>query len=319
MINIKQFIATKNKFFNIFQLFGNWSPQPLFLLVHITLRCDNVCGYCYQLSDDYYKKYLAQDLSFDDFKKIVIDAKRNFFVMPKIHLFGGEPLINKDFSKMLEFATLNNVKLSFTTNGNLLNIFYKDIGSSSIEQINVSMNSLEDFYKIKTVQDIKRIKININFVLTDKNYKEIKKIVDFFEFEKANINVLSFQHAYFCKDKININVLKDQIFKIKNLKTRFKILFLPYIKVNDLEKYYNKELNNFSRNCNIPWLGLNIMPNLDVTPGGGVLGCNNVIGNLKKEKIKIIWNNKKIKIFRKNILKNGVCDKCLGCCHRQYY
>lgn len=91
------------------------------------------------------------------------------------------------------------------------------------------------------------------------------------------------------------------------------------LKKRGLSEVDPQNLAKFQNNCNIPWLGLNILPNLEVTPGGGVLGCNQVVGNLKKESLKEIWNNSSMKKFRKDIIRDGLPALCFRCCHRQYY
>jgi len=132
---------------------------------------------------------------------------------------------------------------------------------------------------------------------------------------------LSFQHQYVnsanFKQKIDLDILKSQLEKISSLKLNFKIYFLPNINIKDIKAFYCGDNSSSKNSCNIPWIGLNILPNMEVTPGGGVLGCNQIIGNLKEKRMKKIWNNSFMRKFRKNIVKNGLPVICHRCCHRQ--
>ncbi|MBI5465589.1 SPASM domain-containing protein, partial [Candidatus Gottesmanbacteria bacterium] len=86
-----------------------------------------------------------------------------------------------------------------------------------------------------------------------------------------------------------------------------------------LEKYYLDFDYPFGKNCSIPWLGLGILPNLEVTPGGGIFACNQILGSLQETSLAEIWNGAKLKAFRRQIKRNGVPRICFRCCHRQFY
>lgn len=346
-MNIKKFIKQNPKVANVIQFWGTRPPQPFFLLVHLTLKCNCQCNTCYQKQDPFY--FLKGGMiKPEDFEKILKDIKKSFLIKPKIHFFGGEPLVNPHFSMLLRLAQEYKIKTSITTNGILLDTYLDDILHSDLNQINISIDDLgvqHDFIRgypgcfEKAIANIKKLRlkeinqrtkrkvININCVISENNYAHLTNLYSYLIENKLDIDVLAFQHMYFDpenKPVIDLAILKSQIEKIKRFRTThsdFSVLFIPEIKFNDLLFYYNPVKDNtyFKNRCNIPWLGLNILPNLEVTPGGGVLGCNNVVGNLKNDTLRKIWNNDRMKQFRQNLLYHGLPTDCFRCCHRQYY
>lgn len=336
-MNIKQAIAQDKRIFKVFEVFGGRGFVPLFLLVHLTLRCNRNCSFCYQKDEEFYKNY-ASDMKKKDFEDLINLAKKDFIIKPRIHLFGGEPLVYPDFSKVLEILKKNKFKTSFTTNGLLLSDYIDIICNSGVDQVNISMDfptkspnekreAEKDFnmvaFGIRALKESlkkRKLLININCVITEANYNRLSDFAELFVRKNIPIDTLTFEHSYIV-DRIiveNIDTLKAQISKILKIKSTFVKLFIPNIRIKDIENFYTH--NKFpSDKCYLPWLGLNIMPNLDVTPGGGVLGCNTVTGNVKASSLKDLWNNESMRNFRKNILNCGVSEKCKRCCHRQYY
>lgn len=353
-MNIKKFIYRKSKIFNLGQIFGGYAWQPFFILIHLTLNCNCRCQYCYQRDEPFYNKR-NDFIKPTDFEDILADIKKSFLIKPKLHFFGGEPLLNPYFSQILDLADDYGMETSITTNGILLEQHLDQILKSNLKQINISIDDIgqksdqikqfkgcfqkviDNIKKLRNKQGKKKKIININCVIIPDNYDHLIDLALYLRDNMMDIDVLAFQHMYFSptgdKLKIDLAVLKSQIEKLKNLKTKFDILLIPNIKSKDLSAYYliddkvlylrprrmKQDRAIFKNNCNIPWFGLNILPNLEVTPGGAALGCNRVVGYLKKQTLKEIWNNSLMKQFRKNIIKYGLPKICFRCCYRQYY
>lgn len=340
-MNIKKFIYQKSKIFNLFKIFGGYSFQPFFLLIHLTLDCNCHCQYCYQKDNSFYINHNAF-ISPADFKNILSDIKNSFLIKPKLHFFGGEPLINPYFPQLLDLTQDYQMKTSMTTNGILLSKYLDQILKSDLNQINISIDdigqkhdqlrqfkgcfqkAIDNIKELRDKEEKKRKIININCLITSNNHRHLVDLATYFKDNMIDIDVLVFQHMYSnhlaSNYQIDLNILKSQIKELKSLEANFDILLIPEIKHKDLVVYYSiDDKKVFKNNCNIPWLGLNILPDLKVTPGGGVLSCNHIVGDLKEQTLKEIWNNSSIKRFRKNIIRNGLDQACSRCCHRQYY
>lgn len=76
----------------------------------------------------------------------------------------------------------------------------------------------------------------------------------------------------------------------------------------DFENYYNVEKNpSKASRCLTPWFSATIMPNGDVVP------CQEyVVGNIREEKLLDVWNNEKMRHFRR-FRKKGPMPACYRC------
>ncbi len=95
-----------------------------FFTVLLTGRCDFRCTYC-----DEEQFALKKELSFENYMH-VLDFIDNKVTKPisNIHLFGGEPTLNKDIFKMVEETKKrNNIYLNMTTNLNKPAKYYLDL------------------------------------------------------------------------------------------------------------------------------------------------------------------------------------------------
>jgi len=341
-INLKKFINSKIRLLNLIRLSQLFIRQPIFLLLHLTLDCNCFCPACYQRKNDFYQTR-NRFIDVDDLGRIFKEAK-SFFIKPRIHLFGGEPLLHPEFEKILALIDEAGLKSSLTTNGILLERFADKISFSGLDQINISLDDLEDKHDQlrnfngcfgRAVRGIKALRdkevsarrnkiININCLIGENNYFRLTDIVDYFIKNDLGIDLLAFQHSYFNpatqSPRIDLSILGAQMEAVKKIKAPFDLVFIPEIKNKDLKEFYFLEKrSDFKNNCLMPWLGLSVLPNLEATPGGGVLGCNVIIGNLKSAALKEVWGNSAMKEFRKNLVQKKMPPACARCCHRRYY
>ena len=100
---------------------------PLTLQIEPVRRCNLSCKICMRenLND------MDSTLSFDDFKKIL---KSGYFRYAGIHGW-GEPLLNTQLFKMIEYAELQGVYTNLTTNGTLIGEHIDMIFGSGLREI----------------------------------------------------------------------------------------------------------------------------------------------------------------------------------------
>ncbi|TAN42077.1 MAG: radical SAM protein [Nitrospirae bacterium] len=122
---------------------------PLMLSVNVTSRCNIKCDFCHVHSDNIgdfeYKHRVTPDLSYDLFEEFV----DKFSDAVSISLIGsGEPLLNKDFFRMVEYSKKNKMLVSTSTNGINSSQHIKEILTSGIDVFEVSINGFdeESFY-----------------------------------------------------------------------------------------------------------------------------------------------------------------------------
>jgi GTP 3',8-cyclase len=164
-----------------------------YLRISVTDRCDLRCVYC--MSEDMKFVPRSQLLTLEEIARI----GRCFVELgvSKIRITGGEPLTRRNVLTVFsELGQLEGLKdLTVTTNGTLLSRYAKELKSSGVTRINISLDTLKEdrFKKITRVGDInktlrgidaaidtgfKRLKIN-SVILKNRNHDEVLDLVEF--------------------------------------------------------------------------------------------------------------------------------------------
>ena len=315
--------TSAGRLLNVIRRFRGYSPLLLSACLSITYRCNLSCEFCYQAGK---KKEAFPDMSVKDAVMIERNIRGAFNFKPRIHLFGGEPTVNSDFVKILKYFSQKNYRISMTTNGVTLDKYVDELAAiGGLAEIIISLNNM-DFKKILQVPRLfekyahkRKARITIACPVNHVNQNSLTDIVR--EFEDSHVNCIAIQHTTFMPHydrAIDFNNIRRHTEEIKKTKYKIPVLFLPDIKSGDIEKYYNDPSFPCNRNkCIAPWIAPFIQPNGDVIPCDEV---DIVMGNVKQQGLKKIWNNEKYMSFRNSIQKSGISHAiCKRCCHRQYY
>ena len=108
-------------------------------------------------------------------------------------------------------------------------------------------------------------------------------------------------------------IFKEQFQKIKKRKFPALVTWMPPMKSGEEINAYIDEPENplIEPFCNKQWM------QADIRRDGSVVACKDwpdyVVGNLKAQSLKEIWNSNKYKKFRRTICENGlmpICSKC---------
>jgi MoaA/NifB/PqqE/SkfB family radical SAM enzyme len=139
-----------------------------FLQIEPTTRCNFCCKFCCG-------RYIEQrDISLLQFEYII----NSFPEIKHIELQGeGEPLLHKDFFKMLEITKDKGIKVSTITNGSLLTSeTIENILKSDIETMNISIEwpTDEEFHKFRG-GNLERIKNGIKELIDKRNERGLEK------------------------------------------------------------------------------------------------------------------------------------------------
>lgn len=251
--------------------------------IHVTDECSHDCVFCSV------KKHSGSPLILEEIKnniKLSIPFK-------KLIISGGEPLIRKDISKIIQFANTNKNYIIMETNLILLNEkLLKEIIKAGLNELKISFHSYnkkfyekitksKNFEKLLTNMALlkkykNKIKISTNTVITKYNYKDLDKIVNFFEEKYSFIKEIRISYPRFYPIKGCKDYSKQYLVSLKKIK-------------NPLRKINNKE--------NI------ILENIPL--------C--IMNNKRAEKINWnIWLIKRGKIL-KGLEGRYFPKKCLGC------
>ncbi len=115
------------------------------LRISVTDRCNFRCVYCMprEVFDAGYK-FLPHDaiLSFEEIARLA-----HVFAglgVKKIRLTGGEPLVRRDLSRLVEMLSELDVEITLTTNGSLLAKQADSLKKAGLNRVTVSLDSLDD-------------------------------------------------------------------------------------------------------------------------------------------------------------------------------
>ena len=91
------------------------------------------------------------------------------FGVTKIRLTGGEPLVRKDFPKILELLSTLNVELSLTSNAVSIDRHFEQLKNAGVKTVNISLDTLnaERFHDITFRNYFDRVYQNILKLITE--------------------------------------------------------------------------------------------------------------------------------------------------------
>jgi radical SAM protein with 4Fe4S-binding SPASM domain len=305
---------------------------------HITNRCNLRCKHCYQ--DDFTAK---ADLEWPQLKSVadnILYTLKNWGKTTSINITGGEPLLKKELSPLLEY--LDNspqvAELTIITNATLIDenciADFKKI--TKLKNIKVSLDgtteevngyirkpgTLDSVTKaIGLIKNNSSLKIIVMFTLMKKNLKETAHIFDFCKQEGLDSLILERFIPQGQGGKIKEEVLDKRdwqeavelVLDFCSLSVDEKDI-LPY-KAFWVKFRKNEPLKLYGATCNVADQSLCIMPDAAVYP---CRRFNLSIGNLLDTSLKDIWDNSPLlkEVRKRSCLKGkcAVCDiDCFGC------
>lgn len=206
-------------------------PPPN-LVVSLTSRCNKTCSFCHYADELNSDSFSEDELSISRFKEILKSS-----AIPKygrICLYGGEPLLNKDFFDILALANKRKYLTTIVTNGLLVSKYQEKMNMSGLSLITLSYYK-EDIDKIKKsiIELSKNIPINVSYIISDARIEELDKMLQFSKDIKA--------------DMVTIENLRE------NGKTNEKSLF-ESSSLFEIQRKINKE---YSKYFIIRWSGFN--------------------------------------------------------------
>ncbi len=320
LINKIEIILKRQKLFS----------YPSYIQIEPTNRCNQRCVMCPR--NDKLDVPIG-DMNLEDFKKIInkLPTVRNLLLNGL-----GEPLLNKDLPRMINYASSRGINVSINSNCALINkSLAKELIKSGLVLIKISMDSSDS----QVYQSIRRAPM-------EPVIRGIKNLVEAREEMKTQYPRLWFNSIIMrnnAKELIDILRLAEEL-RIDSV--RFKPLDIwgmehnkeMIVKKNELKKIIEKTLEsakniNVNHNlkkllrdfdiyyrpkekipCYSPWTELYIQ-----YYGGVRLCCEFFsqkydIDNILKDNFKEIWNGPKMQQIRKEFIKGNtyfsVCQTC---------
>jgi len=189
--------------------------------VSLTPKCNLSCIYCHKEGE----KSPKEQLSAEDIAEILRVAAK--FEIRSVKFTGGEPLLRPDLVTIVQSVPAG-MESSLTTNGTLLADLARDLKTSGLKRVNVSIDSLnpETYKKITGVEklsdvlegisaalDVGLTPVKLNMVVLDGiNDSEIE---DFLAFVRGNRNLIlqliELMHFNDCNYHGELNVVEEML------------------------------------------------------------------------------------------------------------
>jgi len=338
--NLRAFVVRKPRFLEYLRPVFQRLPGPVFVVVHVTLRCNRGCPDCYQRHDAFFRRH-KDDMSLGDFTTVLDNIMAFKLYRAHIHLMGGEPTYHPDFGAIVEAVRSRGASVTLTTNGSLLRKHARSLLYPSVKEMNVSVpldargdiasdfrDSLDGYLAEGQAAGGRLPRLNLNLVISPSTSPFIEKTVSFFRdrYPKGVFSTFTMEHLEFERatrarmgaSLIDLQALTLQTERIRAGKWPFRVLWAPRIRLSDYERYYRSD-DLFRHTCIAPWTGLAVYPDLAVTAGGAIFACNQILGSLKEQSLRQVWQGRCMRDFRDRLSSEGLPATCFRCCHKFYY
>ena len=257
------------------------------IYIEFTNRCNLSCDFCIK------NQRKLKDISIEEFK-IVLNKVKPYTNYLYFHIL-GEPLLHPKINELINIAS-EHFKINITTNGYLLN---KISDNKNIRQINISLHSFDEKYKIELEEYLSNIFNSIDKLTNNKTYISLRLWVKTKHYEKI-LKIIN--KRYNC----NIN-LDNGSFKIND-----------YLFIDTFKEFIWPDLNNNYYNDTGKCYGL--IDHLGILVDGTIVPCcldtKGIInlGNIYKNNIEEIINCNRcstmINGFKNNKKYEELCKHC---------
>ena len=178
-----------------------YSAPPETVSLFLTYQCNLRCSMCGQWGEhgafkDYAPATLNQHLSHETIKRLIHEFKP---FKPTITLFGGEPMLYKDWIDILRETKENGMRCNMVTNAVPLSRYAEDMVKYELDEIIFSLDgsrevhdrikglkgafdkAMEGFKLLKNIKSERGKKkpfVTINTTINDNNYNRLSEIID---------------------------------------------------------------------------------------------------------------------------------------------
>jgi len=315
------------------------SWEPIYLTAFTTHRCNLSCDMCLTHSRKHgnvHGQKPCKDMAYETFQQIVNKYPKALIIT----LTGnGEPLLNRDFFRMAEYASkVMKMYVFSSTNGTLIHQYREKLASSFAGRLSISINAhnskeyqrltgmpeesfelicrnTRELVKHRNNAKSTKLRIWISYILDKVNYMYLSEMVDFArELQIDGVVFLHFlpnqkegfraqERCLFSDDRTVI----EQLSRIRNTRTSIKIV-LPRL----LEKAMFNDPEGF-KYCSVPFY------NLTIDSEGNVGGCGcQLLDNSENGKVyeRNAWNNDYFQQLRNRFIRTDrdLLESCT-CCH----
>jgi radical SAM protein with 4Fe4S-binding SPASM domain len=284
--------------------------MPVSVSIELTNHCNLHCPECTSGSDLMKRERGFMDIEL--YRKVAEELRPYLFYVNLY--FQGEPLMHPQFSLFPGYT--ENAYSVISTNGHFLNTVNSEkLVTSGLNKLIVSLDGMdqETYLKYRIGGDLSRVISGIRNVAEARDkWRSLMKM-----------------EIQFLVNSSNEHQVPDAERFAKEVGAGFKLKSMQIINNRDIEKWlpsakkyrrYEKKDGRFAIKSSLPNRCMRIWLNPVITWDGKVLPCcfdkdaRFVLGNLKTESFRSIWNGERYKEFRNQILtrrnKIDICGNC---------
>lgn len=309
------------------------SPQLKYLFLELTSHCNESCLHCGSRCGEY--EY--DELTFDDYKKILDSVKEDFDIKKMmLCVTGGEPLLRPDFFEIMNYAKSLGFTWGMTSNGTLIDDkVCQKLYDAGMGTIAVSIDGLEKYhddfrrtpggYKaamngLQSLVNFGKFKdVMVTTVVTHQNIDQLDAMWDIFKnIDFDTWRVINMEPMGRANDYPDMLLTKEDYVRLFEFIRQKRIANenVTYGCSHYLGQEYAGELRDWFFMC---IAGIQVA---SIASNGDILACLDierrpelVQGNIHSGRFGDIWKNK-FELFRQNIGHN--CKECLECSEYKY-
>jgi radical SAM protein with 4Fe4S-binding SPASM domain len=317
---------------------------PNRLYIDIINSCNSNCQLC--PTGVGYKHELGR-MSFDQFKSIIDQTKRKVWFVG-LHSW-GEPTLHPDIVRMVDYCTSQGVGTNVSSNiHNYNEEVYAGLFEARLSNLSMSLHGLSQEtyaayrpgmkYEVnqRNLERISRLRhdlkaygtvLDMVFAVTRLNEHEVPLLKDFcaqYDLDSLTLYRASYNVRFLLKDMNLGDVVlgKEELTKrVRGHLDKWMAKDPQYVMPRYFQIYENPELllsNEVVEDCRDPWNLMYITYNGDVTPCCGSYDYKkDSLGNVFREDIFDVWNNRKYQDSRRHLTKkpcgqDTLCASCPG-------
>jgi radical SAM protein with 4Fe4S-binding SPASM domain len=286
--------------YEIYPQLGILDEYPPYLQIEPSSVCNYRCVFCYQTDQTFSKNKSVHmgSMGLEMYKSIVDQA------VGKIELLSlasrGEPLICKDFDKMMDYSIGKFLNLKVNTNASLLTEkLCHALLCGGAKTVVFSADAAEEKLYGK-------LRVNGKLQTVLKNIERFQKIRDT-EYGKTPIIT-----------RVS-GVLVDQAQNMESMKRLWSNLVdqISFVKYNPWENVYDSPLSKVKEPCSDLWRRMFIWFDGDANPCDTDYKSKLKVGNISEKSLNSLWQSSSYQILRQNHKSNrrnlaSPCNKCMS-------
>ena len=257
------------------------------IYIEITNGCNLNCDFCIK------NKRINKFISIKEFK-VLLNKIKDYTDYLYLHVL-GEPILHPNINELIDIASFN-FKINITTNGYIIN---KIKDNKNIRQLNISLHSFDDKYKVSLKDYLDNIFNTIDELIKNNTYISLRLWVK----NKYNQDIIDY-----INNRYNTYIKYD----VENYTINSNLF------INNFHEFIWPDLNNDTYEESGTCYGL--IDHIGILVDGTIIPCcldsrgDINLGNIYEDNLEDILESHKVKNIINNFKNNKKCEElCKHC------